>query len=69
MEFPKFEIFIGKDDQHYFRLFAENGEILFKQNNRTFFPGIKGKWRMIRTNEWKLIYIPIQKRIFMSCII
>lgn len=38
--------------------FAENGELLFQQNNRSFFRGIKGKWRMIRTNEWKLIYIP-----------
>ena len=46
----------NKDDRKY--LFAENGEMLFKQNNRTFLPGIKGKWRMIRTNEWKLIYIP-----------
>tara|TARA_Y100000310_G_scaffold267407_1_gene279385 strand:- start:6799 stop:8124 length:1326 start_codon:yes stop_codon:yes gene_type:complete len=46
----------GEDDRKY--LFAENGKMEFKQNNRTFFPGIKGKWRMIRTNEWKLIYIP-----------
>ena len=45
----------GKSDRKY--LFAENGELLFRDNNRTFFAGIKGKWRMIRTNEWKLIYI------------
>ncbi|MBW2976271.1 sulfatase-like hydrolase/transferase [Candidatus Woesearchaeota archaeon] len=46
----------GGDNRKY--LFGENGELLFKQNNRIFIPGIKGKWRMIRTNEWKLIYIP-----------
>jgi len=45
-----------KDDRKY--LFAENGELIYKQNNRTFLPGIKGKWRIIRTNEWKLIFIP-----------
>jgi len=38
--------------------FAEGGENLFKQNKRSYFGGIKGKWRMIRTDEWKLIYIP-----------
>ncbi len=49
-----------EDGRNY--LFAENGEILFKENNRAFFPGIKGKWRMVRTNEWKLIYIPHQQK-------
>lgn len=49
----------GEDDRKY--LFAENGEMLFKENNRSFYPGIKGKWRMARTNEWKLIYIPHPK--------
>jgi len=49
-----------KDSRKY--LFAENGEVIFKQNNRAFFSGIKGKWRMIRTNEWKLIYIPHPKK-------
>lgn len=38
--------------------FAEGGENFFKQNKRSYFEGIKGKWRMIRTNERKLIYIP-----------
>jgi arylsulfatase A-like enzyme len=38
--------------------FAESGKNFFKQNKRVYFEGIKGKWRMIRTDEWKLIYIP-----------
>ena len=28
MENPKFQIFTGKDDQYYFRLYAANGEII-----------------------------------------
>ena len=46
----------GEEGRQY--VFAENGEMLFKENNRSFYPGIKGKWRMARSNEWKLIYIP-----------
>jgi len=38
--------------------FAESGRSFCKQNKRTYIKGIKGKWRMIRTDEWKLIYIP-----------
>ena len=41
--------------------FAESGESYFKQNKRRYIKGIKGLWRMIRTNEWKLIYIPHPK--------
>ncbi len=50
----------GRGDDRKF-LFAENGELIFKQNNRSFLPGIEGKWRAIRTNEWKLICIPHPK--------
>ena len=38
--------------------FAESGKNDFEQNKRIYLPGIKGRWRMIRTDEWKLIYIP-----------
>lgn len=38
--------------------FAESGRSYFKQNKRCYIEGINGKWRMIRTNEWKLICIP-----------
>lgn len=38
--------------------FAESGMNFFRQNKRTYFKGIKGKWRMVRTDGWKLIYIP-----------
>ena len=38
--------------------FAETGKSFFTQNKRSYFEGIKGKWRMVRTDKWKLIYIP-----------
>lgn len=45
--------------------FAESGMSFFKEDKRRYIGGIKGKWRMIRTDEWKLIYIPHpQKDIF-----
>ncbi|MBI2654872.1 sulfatase [Candidatus Woesearchaeota archaeon] len=45
--------------------FAESGMSFFKEDKRRYMGGIKGKWRMIRTDEWKLIYIPHpQKDIF-----
>ena len=42
--------------------FAESGINFFRQNKRCYFKGIKGKWRMIRTDEWKLICIPHPKK-------
>ena len=41
--------------------FAESGMSFFKEDKRRYIGGIKGKWRMIRTDEWKLIYIPHQQ--------
>jgi arylsulfatase A-like enzyme len=38
--------------------YCESGRSFFKQNRRVYFDGVKGKWRAIRTDEWKLIYIP-----------
>ena len=38
--------------------YAEGGISYFKDNSRHYIDGIKGKWRMIRSNEWKLICIP-----------
>ena len=38
--------------------FAESGMSFFKEDKRRYIGGIRGKWRMIRTDEWKLIYIP-----------
>jgi arylsulfatase A-like enzyme len=49
---------IKKDKEVRAYTFAESGKNFFKQNKRSYFEGIKGKWRMIRTDEWKLIYIP-----------
>ncbi len=39
-------------------LYGETGERQFKENPRRYFKGIKGKWRFLRTPEWKLIFIP-----------
>lgn len=49
----------GKKVREY--AFAESGMSFFKQNKRIYIKGEKGKWRMIRTDEWKLIYIPHPK--------
>lgn len=46
----------GKYGRKY--VFAESGESYFKENKRRYFDGLKGKWRMVRTDEWKLVYIP-----------
>lgn len=46
----------GKKIRKY--TFAESVGSYFDQNKRSYIKGIKGKWRMVRTNEWKLIYIP-----------
>ncbi len=35
MNNPKFEIFIGKDQQYYFRLIARNGEIILASEGYT----------------------------------
>lgn len=46
----------GKKIRKY--TFAEGIGSHFNQKKRSYIQGIKGKWRMVRTNEWKLIYIP-----------
>lgn len=38
--------------------FAETERSYYKQNRGIYLGGVQGKWRMIRTDEWKLIYIP-----------
>jgi arylsulfatase A-like enzyme len=40
--------------------FAESApeRAMFPENDRVFFPGNRGKWRMVRTERWKLIRIP-----------
>ena len=38
--------------------FGENDYSLFSNNPKRYLGGIAGKWRMARTNRWKLLFIP-----------
>jgi len=44
----------------YLVAFAESAPARsqFPEQERVFLPGIRGKWRMVRTDRWKLIQIP-----------
>jgi arylsulfatase A-like enzyme len=44
----------------YLEAFAESAPARpqFPEQDKVFLPGIRGKWRMIRTDRWKLIQIP-----------
>ena len=41
--------------------FGENDYSLFSNNQRRYIKGIKGKWRIAQSNQWKLIFIPHPK--------
>ena len=41
--------------------FGENDYSLFSNNQRKYIKGIKGKWRIAQSNQWKLIFIPDPK--------
>lgn len=47
----------------YLEAFAEGAPYRpqFPEDDRVFFPGNRGKWRMVRTDRWKLIKIPHPK--------
>lgn len=51
----------GKKEDVREYVFVESGENALEQNKREYFQGIKGKWRAIIKNGWKLIYIPHPK--------
>lgn len=38
--------------------FGETGENYFPQNTRREVPGIKGKWRWLRDEQFKMVYVP-----------
>lgn len=44
----------------YLTAFAESapGRTQFPEQDKIYLPGIRGKWRMVRTDRWKLIQIP-----------
>ena len=41
--------------------FGEKDYSLFSNNQRRYIKGIKGKWRIAQSNQWKLIFIPDPK--------
>ena len=47
---PKFQIFCSKDDQYYFRLRAENGEIILASEGYTAKPSCKNGIRSVKEN-------------------
>ena len=48
----------GKTNKGRDFIFAESIEEHFKGNKRVYFPGVKGKWRTMIVDNWKIIYIP-----------
>ena len=50
MENPKFQIFEGKDEDHYFRLRAGNGEIVLKSEGYESKQGAKNGIESVREN-------------------
>ena len=48
----------GKADNVREFAFVESVENHFKENDRSFFDGVKGKWRAMISGKWKIIYIP-----------
>jgi uncharacterized protein YegP (UPF0339 family) len=50
MKQPRFEIFIGKNDQFYFRLKARNGRIILQSEGYTARHNCKGGIAALRTN-------------------
>jgi choline-sulfatase len=48
----------GKSDKGKDFIFAESIDEHFKQHARAYFKGVRGKWRMMIVDDWKIIYIP-----------
>lgn len=51
MKFPKFEIYKGKNDQFYFRLFAKNGENILGSEGYTSKQGCENGIESVKTNS------------------
>lgn len=43
-------------------VFSESVENSWKENKRIYFEGVKGKWRSMIIDDWKIIYIPHPKK-------
>lgn len=50
MGYPKYEIFIGRNSQYYFRLRAENAEIILQSEGYTSKAGCHNGISSVRTN-------------------
>lgn len=48
----------GKSEKIRDYIFAESIEEYFKENDKVFMSGVKGKWRAMIVDDWKIIYIP-----------
>ena len=48
----------GMPDQPELLAYCESGRNFYRENPRQFVPGVAGKWRMIRSDDYKLIMIP-----------
>jgi len=48
----------GKANKGRDFVFAEGIEEHFKQHKRVYMEGVKGKWRMMIVDDWKIIYVP-----------
>lgn len=53
MRNPKFQIYIGKDDQFYFRLFARNGKIILGSEGYTSKSGCENGITAVKENAPK----------------
>lgn len=50
MKNPKFQIFVGTDNQFYFRLYAANGEIILKSEGYTTKPSCQNGIASVKVN-------------------
>ena len=58
-------LILGKAEKTRDYIFAESAEGHFKENEKIFISGVKGKWRAMIIDDWKIIYIPHpEKEIF-----
>jgi len=50
MNYPTFQVFIGKDNQFYFRLYAANGEIILQSEGYTAKAGCQNGIESVKEN-------------------
>ena len=53
MKYPKFHIYVGKDNQFYFRLYAKNGEIILRSEGYVSKSGCQNGISSVKENAPK----------------